>query len=128
MEAMVSADSCRNPCFLVESLIFESATDAERKKRMEIRRLKQQIASSANDLQVFNSKRSRPLSASSYVECNGEQLLEPLSLGEVPKSSQSFHVMRGIQMRGQTFCSAEPSVRCSGLVRSASFPPEGWER
>eukprot|EP00249_Psilotum_nudum_P022907 c28687_g2_i4 orf=466-2238(+) len=135
MEAMTSADRCRSPpcVFVEESLVFESATDAERKKRTEIRRMKQQIASAANVLQAFNNKRSRSLSAPSCEECNGEQLesplREPLSEGDVPRSSQPLRQIRGIQIRGQTFDTAGGAGdRCGGLFRSASFPPEGWER
>eukprot|EP00249_Psilotum_nudum_P022906 c28687_g2_i3 orf=511-2262(+) len=130
MTAMATENSRRNPCIFIEpSLIPETAVGARRKRR-EIRQFKQGMANSANALRGFNNRRSRPPLSDAYCEeDDGERvrsaLLESLSEGDVPIQSELRPQMKRKEIQGS---SGRVQMRCGGLVRSLSFPPEGWEK
>eukprot|EP00249_Psilotum_nudum_P018181 c26678_g1_i1 orf=388-1539(+) len=121
MKVMATADGHRNPrIFIQSSLISEAAAVAARRKRREMRRFTQRMTNSANVDQSVNTKCLDPLSVACGEEGDGEQVDWPLSEGDL-----SLRQMKRKKIPGD---SVRDDMKCGGLVRSSSSPPEGWER
>lgn len=123
-----------DPCIFVkeETTVFVDAATVARRKRMEIRRFKQMSSGSNSAHSHVLHKRSRPHSSGicelcdteddNYILCNKSEL-------EVPLVSQFLAEADGKEGFGHAIVSSGSSpFRSGGLVRSKSFPPEGWHR
>lgn len=122
---MESVAAASDSCILEEktTLIFDAAHSA-RRKRTEIRRFKQM--SSSRNAHHSLLKRSSPVLE---AEKESFSLSHARADEDLPLASQFLAEIRGKEFFGRALISSSSSLlRESGLVRSKSFPPEGWHR